>query len=324
MALLAAPVAGVAANASPAGNGGGGDHWVAAWATAPHGPHPFGAAIPGTSCPQQATGATNETVRNVVYTHAGGNRVRVRVSNVYGTAPLEIGAASVARSAGADQTVPGTLRQLTFRGSQQVSIPAGTSTLSDPVKLTVAPLSTLALSVYVSGTSTSVTGHLLGKLSYAAPGNHATAPTLPAAQPLTCWLFTTGIDVRAQGRVQGTVVALGDSITDGLGSDFSENESYPDYLARRLDARRGPTLSVANAGISANRLLSSPLPITGEPAIARFDRDVLAQSGATDVILLEGVNDIDNGETARGDHRRPDRRSSSAPVRPAFGSTGPR
>jgi lysophospholipase L1-like esterase len=278
----------------------GSGQWVAAWQASPHG----GVAIdaPGFNCPG-VTGLENQTVRNLVFVSAEGTAVRARLSNAFGGQPLRVGAASVAISAGAGATVPGTLRVLRFGGRSSVSIPAGGEALSDPVDLRVQPLQTVAISVYVPQATGPATEHFLAKQdSYVGVGDGAMSEDATSfnSAPITCWMFVDGLDVRASGRVRGAVVALGDSITDGENSTPNTNRRYPDQLARRLNARRGPTLSVVNAGIAGNTMVRTRVVggVTMPTAAARLDRDALSQTGVTDVIVLEGINDIGDGATA--------------------------
>ena len=286
--------------ATDANRDGGSGHWVAAWQGSPHG----GVAIdpPGFNCPG-ATGLSDQTVRNLVFASAGGTAVRARLSNAFGAQPLRVGAASVAISAGAAGTVPGTLRELRFGGRPSVLIPAGGEALSDPVQLRVRPLQTVAISVYLPHATGPATEHFLAKQdSYVGAGNRATSEVAATFErtPITCWMFVDGLDVRAPSRVQGAVVALGDSITDGENSTPNTNRRYPDQLARRLNARRGPSLSVVNAGIAGNTMVRTRLVggVTMPTAAARLDRDVLSQTAVTDAIVLEGINDIGDGATA--------------------------
>jgi lysophospholipase L1-like esterase len=266
-------------------------HWVASWAASPvvGTPIPF---LPG--CPA-AAGLTDQTVRNVVFLSTGGSAVRVRLTNTFGLRTMRIGHASVAVQAGNADAVPGTLRGLTFGGRQAVNIAAGGHVLSDPVRLSVAPLSTLLVSVYAPGPTGPVTGHpFTAQGNFVATGDRALAATGAGFDSMPCWLFVDGVDVAAAPRVVGAVVALGDSITDTANTTGNANRRWPDDLARRLDARRGRTLSVVNAGLGGNRLLE-PRPdgdFWGVPALARLERDVFAQTGVRTVILLEGVNDI--------------------------------
>ncbi|WP_133909457.1 SGNH/GDSL hydrolase family protein [Actinophytocola oryzae] len=277
-----------AASASP--------RWVVSWAASPV----VGSTIPWSDCPA-GTGLTDRTVRNVVFASVGGSQVRVRLTNAFGSAPMRIGHASVAvQSANAD-AVPGTVRELRFHGGRSVTIPAGRELFSDPVPLRVAALSTLLVSVYVPGPTGPITNHpFTAQGNFLAPGDQATAVAGGAYGNTPCWMFADGVDVVPTRPIVGSVVALGDSITDTSATTGNANHRWPDYLARRLDAGHGPGLSVVNAGLGGNRVL---LPREGEPywgipAVDRLERDVFSQTGVRTVILLEGVNDIGYDATA--------------------------
>jgi lysophospholipase L1-like esterase len=164
-----------------------------------------------------------------------------------------------------------------------------------------APLSDLLVSVYVPGRTGLVTGHpFAAQDNLLATGDRTGAPSGEAFTAIQCWMLVSGVDVRAAGRYSGTVVALGDSITDGFNSTPGANLRWPDDLARRLNALPGATLSVVNAGLVGNELLA---PVPGQPqygipALDRLNRDVLDQAGVREVIVLEGVNDLAYGATA--------------------------
>ena len=266
--------------------------WVGTWAASPM-DGTVNAFNPST-CPAGSGQFTNQTVRNIVYTSAGGDRVRIRLSNAFGTAPLTIGDASVAVAETGAETVPGTMRQLQFSGQTSVTIPAGAEVVSDPVELTVQPLEDLAVSVYVPSMSGPATYHATAQQDsfVSASGDFATTDSA-ASYPttITCWMFADGVDVPGSARVTGSVVAFGDSITDGFQSDTNANDRWPNVLARRLDAIGGPTLSVVDEGISGNQVLTDSA-FAGVSALHRLTRDVLDQPGAKVVILLEGINDI--------------------------------
>jgi lysophospholipase L1-like esterase len=281
-----------AQNAPAAARGG---TWVTAWGASPV----IGSDIPGSTCPA-GTGLTDQTVRNVVFLSAGGNTVRIRLSNAFGTQAMQVGHASVAVQASGASAVAGTVRDLTFGGEQAVTIAAGADVLSDPVPLRVAALSSLLVSVYVPGPTGPVTNHpFTAQGNYLGSGDLASASSGTAYQDTPCWMFISGVDVRAASKVIGSVVALGDSITDTAATTGNVNRRWPDDLARRLNALPGPTLSVVNAGLGGNRLLAprDGQPYYGIPALARLDRDVFTQAGVRAVILLEGVNDIGYGAT---------------------------
>lgn len=267
-----------------------GSRWVAGWAASPV----EGSAIPWSDCPA-GEGLADQTVRNVVFVSAGGSQVRVRITNTFGERALRVGRASVAVQGADAAAVPGTMRLLTFAGRTGVTVAAGGRALSDPVPLAVAPLSTLLVSVYVPEATGPITNHpFTAQGNYLASGDRALAPTGDGYGDTPCWMFIDGVDVKASSRTVGSVVALGDSITDTSATTGNANRRWPDALARRLAAKPGPTLSVVNAGLGGNRLLAprDGEPYWGVPALARLERDVFAQTGVTDVILLEGVNDI--------------------------------
>lgn len=264
--------------------------WVAAWAASPV----VGAVIPWSDCPA-GTGLENQTVRNVVFVSAGGGQVRVRLTNAFGTTPLRIGHASVAVQSADATAVAGTVRELRFHGRRAVTIPAGRELFSDPVRLRVAALSTLLVSVHVPGPTGPVTNHpFTAQGNFLADGDQALAAGGASYGNTPCWMLADGVDVVPNRPVIGSVVALGDSITDTSATTGNANHRWPDFLARRLNAVPGPTMSVVNAGLGGNRVLAprDGEPFYGVPALERLDRDVFTQTGVRTVILLEGVNDI--------------------------------
>jgi lysophospholipase L1-like esterase len=279
--------------------------WVNAWQGSPTGAGTFPA--PDFDCPSDQ-GLRNQTVRNVVFLSSGGDSIRVRLTNAFGSQPLQVGAASVALAGSGAAGVPGTVRPLRFGGRSSILIAAGGEALSDPVPLRVAALQRLAVSVYLPAATGPATQHFFAQQdSFVAAGNQVGTDGGTAFDTrITCWLFLDGVDVRPSPRVTGTVVALGDSITDGALSTVNANNRYPDWLARRLNAVPGRTLAVSNAGIGGNQLLTNRTDIPfgamfGPPAPARLPRDVLIQAGAEAVILLEGINDIGAGAARAAD-----------------------
>jgi lysophospholipase L1-like esterase len=256
--------------------------WVSTWSASAQ------TAIPGSP---DATGFNNQTIRNIVFTSVGGDLVRVRFTNTFGDQPLQIGAASIA-IAGTGAATSGRRVALTFGGQPSVQIPTGSEALSDPVHLHVPALQNLAVSVYLPTATGSATLHSLGQQSnYVASGDHTGDSGGTAYSTLDqSWYFIDAVDVVAQPQVRGTLVAFGDSITDGFNSTVNANARWPNDLARRLDSRRD-TLAVADEGISGDRVLTSDL-CCGVNALARLDRDVLERAGAKEVILLMGINDI--------------------------------
>jgi lysophospholipase L1-like esterase len=220
----------------------------------------------------------------------GGEMVRVRFSNLYGTDPLVIGAAQIAQTLKGAAVVAGSGKPLTFHGQTSVSIPAGALVVSDGVPFKFAPLSDLTVSFYLPSPSGPITEHQLGNAtSYHAPGNVAANDALETPSTLTSWEYLNGIDTLASADA-AAVITIGDSITDGAKSTIDTNQRWPDELARRLQADpKYRHLAVLNEAISGNKIL---LDGAGPNALARFDRDVIAQSGAKYLLILEGINDI--------------------------------
>lgn len=270
------------------------EHWTGTWGTAPAGPPPEASLQT----------FTDQTLRLIVHTSTGGNRVRIRLSNELGSTPLTVGAARIGLRAGGSDVAAGTDRPLSFGGRAFVTIPPGAPVLSDPVELNVPPLSSLAVSLYLPGTVQATTVHQLAlQTNYVSlPGNFTAAPTLPVQRTIQVWPFLTEVDVDTAGPA---IVTLGDSITDGTRSTPDTNNRWPDWLARRLQTERDPILGinarfgVVNRGISGNRLLSnSPNTLAGRSAQERFDRDVLASAGVRYLVVLIGINDIGNSSPA--------------------------
>jgi lysophospholipase L1-like esterase len=244
------------------------------------------------------TGLAGRTVRNVVHVDVGGTGVRITLSNLYGQSPLALSHASIALAAAPSSSMAaeGTLRPLTFGGSRSVVIPAGGHRLSDAVRFQVPADSDLLVSTYSPTSSGQVTYHAHAQqVSYAAVGDH-TEDTAGTAftQQIQSWRYLTALDVFSD-RSSGTVVAFGDSITDGFHSTPDTDHRWPDLLADRLRTEDGaPRYSVANAGISGNHLLEDGpgRPAANVSGLGRFQRDVLDRSNVRAVIVALGINDI--------------------------------
>jgi lysophospholipase L1-like esterase len=247
----------------------------------------------------------NQSLRLIVNPTLGGRRVRVRLSNRFGSRPVTFTSATIGRRRAGTELIAGTVRALRFRGRRQVTIAPGAEAVSDAVALRFGYFHDLAVSLHVSGASGPASEHhFASQTSYAsAPGaGDHTADTAGDAftARFTTWPYLTDVEVRAPRRI-GAVVALGSSITDGVLSSPDINRRYPDVLARRLAAARagGPRLAVQNAGLGSNRVLPGHSePWAGPPAIDRLRTDVLDQAGVSDVIVLEGTNDIGISPTA--------------------------
>jgi lysophospholipase L1-like esterase len=276
----------------PAGfAGNGNEHWVGTWSAALHPPDILLASNPGFN---------NQTLRQIVHTSVGGDRVRVKLST-FGAGALVIGAAHIALSDAGAAIVPGSDRTLTFSGQPSVTIPPGALMLSDPVDLDVPALSDLAVSIFVPGSTGPATWHFEAlQTSYISPpGDFTASPLMPVDKTTRhadifgtehdAWFWVAGVEVTASKQT-GAIVTFGDSVTEGTRSTPDTNSRWPDQVARRLMAQPGNhKMGVLNAGIAGNKLLND---IIGPNGLARFDRDVLTQTAVTHVVVLLGNNDI--------------------------------
>ena len=269
------------------------DRWVGTWATAAvlSPSQPPAQPQPGFPPPPVFK---NQTVRQFVHVSLGGPRVRLVLTNAFGTRPLAIGAAHVALRDKGSAIAAGTGRPVTFGGgSATATIPPGAVLLSDPVALAVPAFADLAIDLFLPG-DTATGGSPLSvhggsrQVNYASStGNHVGALELPGATQAPSWFFLGRVEV-ASPDPAAAFVAFGDSITDGYNSTPDTNNRWPDHLARRL-AAAGKPMGVLNLGIDGNRILADG---AGVSALARFDRDVIAQPGVTHVFVLEGINDL--------------------------------
>jgi lysophospholipase L1-like esterase len=253
-------------------------NWIGSWTASPQAPR---GVIP--------TSFSDRTIRQIVRLSVGGHKVRLRLSNEFGQRPLLIGAASIALAGDGAGVATGSLRAVTFGGSKSVIIPPGAPALSDPVELTVAALSDLAVSLYLPSATDLATVHVAGlQTAYvSASGDYTGSAEFPVVDRFANRFFLTSVMVEPTTPVRA-IVAFGDSITDGTASTVNANHRWPDVLARRLkDAGIG--LAVLNQGIAGNRVLSDG---AGVSALARYERDVLSLPAVSHVIILVGINDI--------------------------------
>jgi len=272
--------------------------WVATWAASQQIPEPQNALPPDD--------LRDATVRQIFHLSVGGSALRVHFSNAFGTEALHINSVHVARplSPSSSAIDPASDRPLTFAGSLDVTISSGAGLVSDPVEFPVASLTDLAVTFHLDSTPDRETGHPGSRAtSYYVHGDLVSAANLPQPKSVDHWYQISEIDVDAGPRAR-TVVALGDSITDGHGATANRNDRWTDALAQRLQAYpKTRNIGVSNQGIGGNHLLTDGL---GPNALARFDRDVLAPAGVHWVIVLEGVNDLGglarNGEVPPAQH----------------------
>ncbi|BAC68785.1 G-D-S-L family lipolytic protein [Streptomyces avermitilis] len=245
----------------------------------------------GASADRQSAGPADRSYRLIVRTSVGGTNMRIRLSNAFGDHPVTFANAYAGLRKQGAELVHGSNRKLSFDGAASVTVPAGETVLSDPLPGKLAAQSDLVVSLYVTGAQGPTTGHGMAmQTNYATAGDHAAEEGAANwTDPMGSWYWLDAVDVETSTAVS-SVVALGDSITDGWASTTDGNRRWPDYLARRLQAASGSTVKgVANEGISGNKVLADG---AGEAALKRLQRDVLSQPGVSTVFLFEGINDI--------------------------------
>jgi lysophospholipase L1-like esterase len=273
--------------------------WAASWGSSQQIPEPQN-ALP-------AEDLRDATVRQIFHLSIGGPALRVHVSNAFGTEVLHVTSIHLARSVSpaSAEIDAASDRPLLFAGSADVTIPPGAEIVSDPLDYVVAPLSDVAVTFHVDAPPATETGHPGSRAtSYYAHGDQVSAPALTDAKHVDHWYQISEIDVQC-GAGAATLVALGDSITDGHGATTNGNDRWTDVLAQRLQSSpQTRAVGVSNQGIGGNHLLTDGL---GPNVLARFDRDVLAPAGVRWVIVFEGVNDLGGlarkGEVSPAEHQ---------------------
>jgi lysophospholipase L1-like esterase len=257
--------------------------WVQTWGAAPQPPTPAQGPFPATPT------FSNETIRQTFRVSVGGTRLRLRLTNEYGSKPLAIGAVRVALADEKGNVQAGTERPVLFAGKSSVSVPAGAPYLSDAIDLSVSPLSSVTITLYLPEDTGQCTCHAVGmQNAFVSEAGDFTSKPFTPSRTLQVRAFISGIDVETP-RDGRALVVLGDSISDGVGSTTDTNQRWPDLLANRLNAKGAKGWGVVNMGISGNRLLSDG---AGESALARFDRDVLSTPAVDAVVVFIGVNDL--------------------------------
>lgn len=269
-------------------------HWVDTWVSMPQLTEPGN--LPPAPFTQDNLVLADSTLRQTIHTSVGGRRIRLRFSNAFGGAALPITRVSVALPVGGQAGVsaiqPNTARPVTFFGRPSTVVPVGAQVVSDPLTFDLAPQSNLTVTTYLAAgqASNNITSHPGSRTtSHLLTGNHVAAADLPAATPSNHWYFLSGMEVLSPSTTAGAVM-LGDSLTDGRGSTTNLNNRWPDQLLARLQSRPGTAnIAILNQAAGGNRVLNDGL---GPNALARLDRDVLAQSGVRWLVVFEGVNDI--------------------------------
>jgi lysophospholipase L1-like esterase len=268
------------------------ERWVGAWYMAPQAVTTNHGAPPYLRAPK----VDDATVREIVRPTISGTALRLHISNRYGTRALRLGSVTVGVARGVGAMVPGTLRQVTFGGKEQVDVPAGGAVTSDPVEAPVVARRALAVSLYVPEQAQPLTWHkIAGRVNFlSVRGDHSRDVSGRAYKHRnTNVLWLDGVDVRAKGGAWA-LVAIGDSITDGMRATLNAQRRWPDELSRRLRAAGLMDVAVLNAGISGNRLLHDSA-CYGPSLLSRFRRDALQRRGVRAVVVLIGINDINFG-----------------------------
>jgi lysophospholipase L1-like esterase len=259
--------------------------WVGAWGFAPTSFTPT--KVPSANPVPPPSDFDAVTVRQIVRVVQPAERLRIRISNEFGSAPLRLGAVHVALAGADGAALPGSDHAVTFSHQTGSVIPAGAPLLSDAIDWRVPRLARLAVSIYLPDKTPAPAHRVFEYVS--APGDFTGSELMPGATLVRSGALIAEVDV-VSASAKRVVVALGDSITEGFGSTVNEFRSWPDRLAERLAENRATRdWSVVNAGINSNRLLHDG---PGAGGLARFDRDVLSVPGVAAVILMEGINDI--------------------------------
>lgn len=266
--------------------------WVTTWSASP-------STLPPGMLPEEARGDAyqDQTLRMIAHTSIGGDMVRVRIANTHGNKPLMIGSASIALQTQGSAVDERSLTRLSFAGERGITIPRGGFVISDPVAFSVPQMGNLSVSLYLPRASGTPTSHSTAfqQNFVSTAGDYSMSGNFEAAETLAMWQYLSAIDVGRQDDITG-IVTLGDSITDGWGSTENANHRWPNFFARRLlDDPNVRDFAVVNAGLSGNRVLHENSPRFGENLLVRFERDVLALSGVSHIVLLEGINDIGMG-----------------------------
>lgn len=272
------------------------ENWIGTWGASPQ--------------PEKQSFPLNgQTLRQIVRVSAGGSSLRLRFSNLFGDSDVNLGSVHLALHGSGANTIPGTDHLVLFHGNSELMVPAHEEIVSDPISMEIQPLTELAISLYIPYAVAPSTNHVVASQTcyLSVPGDFASYNFFPSAGEGESWFFLTGVDVLASNNVNTpavpdsngnqlgkTIVALGDSITDGVCSDTNGNARWPDYLAERLNSNRFLNWGVLNEGIGSNRVLTDTIN-SDQPSVSaqrRLQRDVINRPGVNTVIMLEGINDI--------------------------------
>ncbi|WP_226038547.1 SGNH/GDSL hydrolase family protein [Aquibacillus saliphilus] len=258
-------------------------NWIGTWTASMQSPFEDGVSHKGFE---------NQTIRLIIHPQIAGKKMRIRLANTFGSAPLSIKQVHVAVSKNGSEIIPETDQQVTFGGEQEVTIAPGKKEFSDPISFEVNSQEELAVSLYVDDDTGPTTWHPHSmQNTYISSGNRVSDTNDSTFKKEEAWFWLDGVDVIPNPSVKGAIVVLGSSIANGNHSTLNANHRWPDFLAKRFQDTSDINMSVLNAGISANQIINSE-PKKGENAFSRLNRDVFRQTGVKAVILHQGLNDI--------------------------------
>ncbi len=269
------------------------EKWVGTWSTALQ-------LVEPRNLPPEP-GLSHNTIRQIVHVSIGGDSLRMRFSNEFGTSPLTLNEVHIALQTDSSSIDPNTDKAVEFGEKPGVTIEPGTAITSDPLRFSFKPLSNITVTIYFGDTSPEVTGHPGSRTtSYMLTGNMVSAAEFKNSTGTDHWYIINNIEVKAPDST-GAAVILGNSITDGRGSGTNKQDRWPDELSKRLQKNPGTSqVAVLNEGIGGNCVLRNCL---GPSAISRFRHDVIEQNGVRWLIILEGINDIGGAHGAQGSEK---------------------
>lgn len=282
--------------------------WATTWATAPE--------FTGKSDMPQTTELTDCSVREIIHVSFGGKQLRMQFSNEFSKEPVEIKSVYIANLT-ADENgrndLPGTdytaivkksIRYLTFNGKRNVTIDAGQAIFSDATNFNLQPLQRLSITICYGKTPVNATSHRGSRTtSYIMKGEAKPGKKFITFEKLDHWYSISALDVNGEGNE--CIPAIGNSITDGRGTTTNLQNRWTDIANEHLIGRQnnpaGIEYGVVNLGIGGNCVLNGGL---SEPAVKRFERDVMSQRNFKYIIIYEGINDIggSNGRSEQVAH----------------------
>jgi lysophospholipase L1-like esterase len=263
-------------------NASGASRWVGTWSTAPQ-------LVEKNNMPPEP-GLTGHSLRQVVRVSIGGKKLRLKLSNEFGKDRISLKAVQIAVSTGGSSIDAKSNKELKFNGKSDVTLAPGSSIVSDPISFRLEPRMDLAITLYIHEASSTLTGHPGSRTtSYLLTGNEPAVVDFSRAVPTDHWYIISGLDVLASSKT-AAVAIIGNSITDGRGSETNKQNRWPDILSERLLKNASTrNVGVLNVGIGGNCVVAGGL---GPTALNRFHRDVLGQQGVRWCVIFEGVNDI--------------------------------